>query len=379
MRIAYVTTYDAQNVLSWSGVPYYMANALKAQSLSVDYVGPLREMHHLVFKAKQASYQVFLKKVYRREREPAILKGYAKQIGSYLRHLNPDIILSPSTIPVAYLECDQPIVVWTDATFGSLVNYYPEYSNLCEESFRNGHLAEKSALDRASLVIYQSDWAAQMAIDQYQISPAKVNVVPYGANLECDRTTADIESMIAQRPTDRCRLLFYGANWQRKGGDVAVEVTKRLNQLGLPTELYVIGGQPTASEPLPDFIQFFGLISKSTEAGRKQIEQLLCESHFLILPTRADCSPIAFPEANSFGVPSLATNVGGISTPIKNNLNGRTFNLDADPTEYCDYILSLFEDYNRYRQLALSSFDEFQSRLNWSVAGKAVKTLLAQL
>jgi glycosyltransferase involved in cell wall biosynthesis len=218
-----------------------------------------------------------------------------------------------------------------------------------------------------------------MAIDQYQINPAKVNVVPYGANLECDRTTADIESMIAQRPTDRCRLLFYGANWQRKGGDVAVEVTKRLNQLGLPTELYVIGGQPTSSEPLPDFIQFFGLISKSTEAGRQHIEQLLCESHFLILPTRADCSPIAFPEANSFGVPSLATNVGGISTPIKNNLNGRTFSLDADPTEYCDYILSLFEDYNRYRQLALSSFDEFQSRLNWGVAGKAVKTLLAQL
>lgn len=379
MHIGYTTAYDAQNVLTWSGVPYHMAKTLKDQFESFSYIGPLREKYSLLFKAKQVLYKGLTNQSYRRDREPIILKGYAEQIQKQLSELKPDIVFSPSTIPVSYLECDQPIVVWPDTTFAGLLDFYPEYTNVCKETVRNALLADKLALNRASLILYQSDWGAQTAIENYGVDPSKIRVVPYGANIECDREIFDIKDIVDKRPRSVCKLLFYGADWYRKGGDVAVEVAKKLNEAGLPTELKVIGGRPEAHESLPDFIEFLGFISKSSEQGRNTIEKLISEAHFLILPTRADCSPIAFPEANSFGVPCLTTNVGGISTAVKDGLNGKTFSVTASPEEYCEYVLEQFGDYHQYKELALSSFNEFQSRLNWSVAGKTVKNLLTQL
>ena len=64
---------------------------------------------------------------------------------------------------------------------------------------------------------------------------------------------------------------------------------------------------------------------------------------------------------------------------IRDNANGKTFALDADIKEYCDYIISLMRNYEQYEKLALSSFNEYQTRLNWTIAGQTVNQLLREL
>ena len=155
-------------------------------------------------------------------------------------------------------------------------------------------------------------------------------------------------------------------------------MTKQLNKAGLNTKLTIVGCQPDAENSLPSFVNSLGFISKSTETGSAQIAKLLAEAHFLILPSRADCTPMVFAEANSFGLPCLTTNVGGIPTVIKDERNGKVFSSDASVTEYCEYILGLFANYSQYKKLAESSFQEYQSRLNWSVAVQTVKQLLME-
>ncbi|MFB8791755.1 MAG: hypothetical protein U7123_23655 [Potamolinea sp.] len=71
--------------------------------------------------------------------------------------------------------------------------------------------------------------------------------------------------------------------------------------------------------------------------------------------------------------------MGGITTVIKDDVNGKTFSTSASIAEYCSYLYDLFDDYSRYKELALSSFNEYQTRLNWSVAGQAVKKLLMEV
>lgn len=334
-------------------------------------------------KAKQHLYNYLFQKIgtkkYLRDREPFVLKNYAHQVYSKLSKLDSDIVFSPGTIPIAYLECKQPIVFWTDCTFGGLLNFYPEFTNLSEQTIGNGNAMEKSALDRCKLAIYSSDWAAQTAINNYQLDPAKVRIVPFGANIECDRNYKDIKIIVDSRPSNKCKVLFLGVDWYRKGGNIAFEVVKELNKLGLDTELTVIGCLPDLNEPLPSFVKSVGFISKSTQEGQNKINKFLAESHFLILPTIADCNPIVFCEANSFGVPCLTTNVGGITTLIKDDLNGKTFAKGSKIAEYCTYVYNLFSNYSRYKELALSSFNEYESRLNWSVSGQTVKKFLIEL
>jgi len=380
MKVAYVTEYDAQDISQWSGTGYYIAQALKGQSLTVDCYGPLEDklIGRVVRKYKRHFYELFHKR-YLRDPEPFILKDYAKQISQKLQNSQPNVIFSATTNPIAYLECEQPVVFWADATFANILGFYPHYSNLCEETVRNWHLMERLAIEKCQLAIYSSEWAAQTAIEYYEADPSKVKVVPFGANITDNRTLDEISSFIQARPVKKCKLLFLAVDWYRKGGDIAFKVAQALNQSGLETELTVVGCQPTLEEPFPNFVKSLGFISKSTDEGKSKIQRLLAESHFLILPSRADCTPIVLSEANSLGVPCIVQNVGGIPTIIKNDVNGRLFELDAEISEYCQYISEIFSDYSRYQQLAMSAFEQYQTRLNWSTAGKTIKDLLMNL
>jgi glycosyltransferase involved in cell wall biosynthesis len=383
MKLAYVTNYDSRTLKAsnaWSGTGYYISKSLKDQSIPLEYIGPLNEKITLsiIRKYKQYYYNLFNQK-YLKNPAPYILKDYAKQINNKLLNTNFDIVFSASANPISYLDCKPPIVFWADASFASLLDFYPDYSNVCSESIRDWHRVEQQAHQKCQLAIYSSDWAAQAAISNYGVDQSKVKVVPFGANIEVEHNLHEVKDLIKTRPSNLCKLLFLGVEWYRKGGDVALKVATELNKAGLNTELTIVGCQPITEAPLPEFVKPLGFISKSTDQGKAKISQLISESHFLIMPSLADCSPIVLCEANSLGVPCLTTNVGGIPTIVKDNLNGKTFDITANPLEYCNYISELFADYSSYVELALSSINEYESRLNWNVAGKAVKKLLLEI
>ena len=383
MKLAYVTPYDARSLKGaniWSGTGYFIAKSLERQAFSLKYFGPLKDrlMCRLTQKYKR-HYHEFFNKKYLKNPTPCTLKSYASQINSKLLKTKADLVFSASANPIAYLDCRQPIVFWADASFDSLLDFYPSYSNLCQETIRDWRRVEQQAHQKCQLAIYSSDWAAKAAIKHYGVNKDKVKVVPFGANITTEYSLYDVKDWIESRPTSLCKLLFLGVEWYRKGGDVALKVATDLNKAGLNTELTIVGCQPITEEPLPSFVKSLGFISKSTDQGKARISQLIAESHFLLIPSLADCTPIVLCEANSLGAPCLTTNVGGIPTIIKDDLNGKTFNITANPLEYCNYILNLFTHYSDYKNLALSSFNEYQSRLNWTVAGKTVKNLLSEI
>lgn len=396
MKAAWVSVYDAEDPNAYDGRGYYAPLSLKRQSVSVEYIGPLQVPIMLrLFRKLLTSRHRFLhdnrfvepsnRRWYSSSNIPFIFKDYARQISRQLSRIgNVDIVCSgvnPCVQPLAYLECEQPIVIWADATFASAIDFYPKYfrNNICEESISDIITIERAALSRCRLVIFSSEWGAQGAIKNYKLDLSKVKVVPFGANFECNRNLDDIKKIVDTRPQDKCKLLFVGLEWLRKGGDIALQVAKELNEAGLPTELTVVGCQPIIDEPLPRFVRPLGRISNATKEGMDCLNELFAESHFFIMPSRAESFGHVFCEASSFGVPSLATNVGGIPTAVRNDVNGRTFSKDAGFEEYCAYISNLFSNYSQYKNLALSSFNEYEVRLNWSVAGRTVKRLLSEL
>ena len=59
--------------------------------------------------------------------------------------------------------------------------------------------------------------------------------------------------------------------------------------------------------------------------------------------------------------------------------NGRLFGEKESIDSYCRYILDVFSSPRRYKELALSSFQEYRARLNWASAGSAVNQLLRHI
>ena len=227
MKIAYVTSYDLKNRNSWTkhvqGIctaGYYIANNLVDDSTSIEYIGPLSKKFAIPTRLKWSFYRNLAKKDYYRWAEPFIVKNYAHQIQNKLKNLDPDVILSPeSTVPIAYLNAKHKRID-------------PYMSNLCQENIKNIYKIEAEALKRCDLIIYTSEWAARMASETYGIKTSKIKVVPWGANFESTRSLEDIKRIVDSRITRPCKLLFIGVDWERKGGDLALQVATKLNQVG---------------------------------------------------------------------------------------------------------------------------------------------------
>ncbi len=379
MKLAYVTTFDARDIINWSGTPFHMSKGFEQQGTAIDYIGNLPRQLPPFFKLKQ----VWKKTACGQRESPRFnitaAKHYSKQVAEQLKNRHVDAIIAPQINPICYLESKKPIVLWTDGLYGSLLGFYPGLSNHSATSISQGNAITQACLHHCDLAIFSSDWAARTALEMYGAKKEKIKIVPFGANLHCTHSLEDVHGMLKRRPRDKVKLLFLGKDWYRKGGDIVFNVTKALHEKGQSVELNFVGCQPPAHIDIPPYIKCHGFISKRTPQGLKKITDLLSESHFLFLPSRAEAYGIAFCEASAYGLPALTSYVGGIPTVVKNNLNGMTFALQDDPEVYCAYIMDLMQNYARYEELALSSFNEFQTRLNWKVATDQVKQLIQEL
>lgn len=374
MRAAYITIGDPRDVHAWSGLNVHIARSLEEQGVALTYVGPLRDPYAYPKKFVSRSTRALQRGRYLPERSHLTARSFARQASRRLHEARADLIFSTGTIPIAFLESDLPIAFWSDQSFATGLGFYPDKTNVWARSVRAGNIIEARGLERAGAAFYASAWAGDGAIASYGVDPDKVFVVPFGPNLPDLPNRAETEALISSRPRDRCRLLFVGVDWYRKGGDVAIEVAKRLNESGMPTELVVVGAQV---HDAPPFVSSRGFISKATHEGRDQLRKLFGSSHFLIHPARAEAYGVVFAEASAFGVPSVASDVGGIPSAVRHGHNGYVLPASADAAAYADVILGVLPD--RYEGLARSAFNEHEERLNWTVAGKTIVEILRQL
>jgi glycosyltransferase involved in cell wall biosynthesis len=209
-----------------------------------------------------------------------------------------------------------PIVFWVDATFKSMVDFYPSFNGLHRESLENGNRMEEAAISRAALAIYSSEWVAMTCLDHYRVDPAKVEVVPFGPNLERERSPIEVDAMIQVRSQQNCRFIYVGTDWQRKGGALNLRLVEALNRAGLRFELEIVGCRPLPENNLPEYVKVIGYLDISTPSGMRDYEAHLSRAHFLILPTQADCKPRVICEANAMGVPCITSDVGGLPSMI---------------------------------------------------------------
>lgn len=384
MKFAFVTTYNARDLKNWSGTPFYMSKALLDNGIEIEFIGDLKNPpeHSSIVKGRNLLFNRILKNRFGRYDEfyePENLKYIARQVQDRLDQREVDIIFSPGAVPIAYLNTSKPLVMWTDATFAVMYNYYSSFVGLDSRTVRNCHSYERNVFKRVSLAIFSSEWAANSAINYYGVDSAKVKVVPFGANIECHRTVDDIIKTNEKKSKNICRLLFIGQDWHRKGGDVAVKIAMEMNNKGIKTELSIVGCHPPLSCHLPDYIKIFGFVDKTKPEGMKLINRLYAESHFFILPTIAECTPIVFSEANSYGLPIITTNTGGISSLIRQDLNGRMFGESIDILQCSSYIVDYFEDVNRYSAYSVRSFNEYSLNLNWDASIRKIIPLIGAI
>ncbi|WP_232280572.1 glycosyltransferase family 4 protein [Chloroflexus aggregans] len=153
-----------------------------------------------------------------------------------------------------------------------------------------------------------SQWAKEGLIEGYGVPADKITVIPPGVNVH-----------EWQRPTPRAphegpvKLLFVGANLERKGGLLLLEAFRRLRPLVV--ELHLVTKDQVPDEP--GVFVYHGMQPNSAP-----LKALYHQADIFVLPTFGDCLPMVLSEAAAAGLPAISTRVAAIPEIVRDNETG---------------------------------------------------------
>ncbi|MEP6583936.1 MAG: glycosyltransferase family 4 protein [Ginsengibacter sp.] len=378
MKLVYATDFDSKNIHNWSGLGVYYGKMLDQAGFDMSRLSDLSLPNPLFHFLKKHYTKRIWEKTYSPRFNTSVSQNYAKIIHKEVKPGTP--ILSPNTVILAHLNKNLKTILYADATLEALLKFYPEYSRFTKACLADGKQIDQQAIDNSNLLIYTSKWAANSAINDYNADPSKIFIVPFGANLDYTPSTEEVSQIIKKRDINsHVNLLFLGVDWERKGGQYALNVTETLNRSGIPATLHIAGIKHLPSNLNKQHIINHGYISKATAAGQKELSAVIADSNFLILPSLADCTPVSFSEANAFGVPCLVSNVGGHVSIIENGVNGMVSQHVDFVENSVKYITELRESNNAYQRLCFDSYERYRTELNWKTSGEKISKLIESI
>lgn len=377
LRIAFLSSFDPMNKRAMSGVSYFFLKILKQHFKTVDIIGPAKTRKLLNGYLSRALRLLFRRKRYNLDHSLLMAYFYKREFKRLLKNKHYDCIFAlRASTEIALLQTDAPLVYYSDATFSLLYNYYTWFSGFTGLSVAEGNKIEQKALNKSRLRLFASEWAMHSAIKDYGCKPETCFEMPFPANIE---EAPLIEMIDKSAQSEVCNLLFLGVEWERKGGQIAYDAYLSLKARGVKCTLTICGCVPpeTTDYTSDAEVTVIPYLNKNDEAQYSQFEQLMYNSHFLILPTRAECYGIVFAEASAFAVPSLATNTGGVGAVVKDGINGCKFPPEAGGRAYADFIEEHFADYeSKYLPLSRNSRKFYDENLSPAAIGARLVQIL---
>lgn len=373
LRFAYLSADDPRNKKVWSGTHYSIYRAISNIG-NVEILGPYDpSIRTFLSRAlNQISLLITGKRISYRH-STFISKGYARYFENELKNKKIDFILAPSaSCEIAFLETKIPIIYLTDGTFAGCLGYHKSLTHLRQRSIDQGNTIEKKAIEKAKHVLVSSAWARDSALNDYQCDPAKIHILPFGANLETIPPQLNIQFDVP----DTWKLLFAAVYWEDKGGERAFNCMKTLLDRGHKVELTVLGCIPP-SEFTHANLKVIPFIDKNALDGQQKMAEIFSNHHFLLLPTRFDCTPIVINEASAFGIPSLVARTGGVEGHLKEGINGYTVSYSDEGSEYADKIEQLIQHPEEYLKLRLSTRTLYLEQLNWGKWTEQFKKIIS--
>jgi glycosyltransferase involved in cell wall biosynthesis len=193
-----------------------------------------------------------------------------------------------------------PLVVWSqdnppssDASVqysGTRMN--PEWRRRIRFQF------DRWCAQRVGLFVPFSEWAGD--IIQRECGVPAERVVPINVGLDL----SGWPNQPLPPAGGRSQILFVGGNFERKGGDVLLEVYSRA--FADTADLHLVTREPPPTLP-PGVRAYTDLHSE-----HPKLRELYRMADVFVLPTRADLSPFVLMEAMATGRPVISSRTGGI-------------------------------------------------------------------
>lgn len=255
-----------------------------------------------------------------------------------------------------------------------MVGYYWK-KKLPLRTIEHGEECERAGINCAALNLRSSHWAAESVVNDYGYDPNKTYVIEFGANIDDSDL---LPATLKYTEGETVNVLFSGVEWKRKGGDIAVETVRLLNEQGVKARLIIVGIKklPQQYVGLP-YVEYVGFLNKNNPEQYRRYVQLWREATLFLLPTQAECSAIVYCEASAYGVPVFTYNTGGTGDYVIDGVNGYKLSLSDGAAEFAACIK------RNLNAASLQTLHEgglrlYKEKLSWSAWSRRFKKIMEE-
>ena len=369
LHLLLATVEDPHDPASWSGTPFHMLQALQARFARVTVLSSRKPKRNLINGA--------LRLLLGKDRYPlwmtrTALKDYAKRLNNAAEQNRPDAVLCISSQHLIYATAsDVPVFMISDAPWMAYKVAYKDYDALPMLANQYARLESAAARDITG-VIYPTPWACNEAMTRFGLHANKVACIALGANRFCADTDEQVLGRIQHKATSLLNFLFIGKDWDRKGGPLALQIVRQLNQKGCPSRLVIIGCKPAIDPEDAPHVQVQGFLSPSKPEDLHSMKAAFEEAHFFLVPSRAECFGLVFAEAQSYGLPCISLTSHGIPGVVDSDITGLLFEPGSALSAMVDRVQALAQDRKTYEAMAIAARMKFNKELNWSSFGARI-------
>lgn len=371
-KIAFLCDGDPRDKASWSGTMYMMYSNLQKLGYELEWIPATTYTNKEITLIERIAsfHEKIFNRTFNRYQNITKARIASRRTKEKLKNTEFDLLFTSNAInDLAYLNIKQPVVYVNDILYDQHINYYPAYKGLGWYSKKVLRYLEHKALKKCSAVLLPSEWSVERAKSYYKLDSRKVHLLRFGANID----VPSLEEFQPKELTQPISFLFLSVEWERKRGTLALQTIELLAQKGYNVELKVVGCIPPIDSELLNVIPF---LNKNNPIEYQKLKDILTSSHFLFVPTEAECYGIVFCEASAYGLPSVTTATGGVTSIVKDNINGVALSLNASAKDYANAIEPFLTDKYKYNNLSISSRDRYNTSLNWDVWREELKRIL---
>ena len=164
-----------------------------------------------------------------------------------------------------------------------------------------------------------------------------------------------------------------------RGGEIAVNACKWLNENGVLATLHIVGSKDLdeSIKELP-YVDYVGFLNKNYPEQYNRLVAVIKQCHCMLLPTLAECSAIAFCESSANGLPVFSHLTGGVGNYVYNGRNGYLLPLGSTGADFGAKIRECLESGELKRMSAMAK-DVYKEKLNWNVWASKVERIIRNI
>jgi len=266
-----------------------------------------------------------------------------------------------------FVAC-RPAVPYYMYTDGCFAIHYWEYNK--DHSHRKSDIEricreEAEFMTGSAGVWCSSQWLVERLTKEYGLPPGRARFVGTGpGNVPGREEGVEVGKTV----------VMIAADFERKGGALAVAGVEEANRRGAGLTLRIIGEKPPEGVLAKGFVEWCGWLDLRKVEDRAKFAGVVSGAGVHLLPSRNDLSPLAIPEASTYGVPTLATEVGAIGEMIRHGETGWVVPRDADAGVIGGMLSGIFAEPERMRAAGEAARALQMEVWNWgSVAARCLE------